>query len=262
MEPVTSVGAGLAILGSKDILTKILGPSAEYIGGEVAGFVEKCNINLNTIFNCAHRKLGNRLEEEGTVNSRVLKHVLDEGRFCEDQLTAEYYGGILASSKTDTGRDDRGVAVTATLNLLSTYQIRAHYLCYYLFHKLHQKSELTLGRQNNEMKIFIPASVYEAAMDFTDNEIPSDIVTHSIVGLVRQGLLYSDYSIGSLESMQKQYSNAQEQGIIVAPTTIGSEMFFWGLGFKGSTGYELTKQGLDIGEPSIVISDGACKIQS
>jgi len=45
-DPLTVAGAGLAVLGSKDVLTKILGPSADYIGGELASLIEKCNINL------------------------------------------------------------------------------------------------------------------------------------------------------------------------------------------------------------------------
>ncbi|MDX8128321.1 hypothetical protein QLH52_13575 [Methylomonas sp. OY6] len=40
------VGTGLAVLGSKEILDKLLGPSADYIGNETKNLIAKCNINL------------------------------------------------------------------------------------------------------------------------------------------------------------------------------------------------------------------------
>ena len=56
MEPTTAIGTGLAIIGSKDLLTKLLGPTADYVGGEVKNFVDKCNINLDSIFNKTYKK--------------------------------------------------------------------------------------------------------------------------------------------------------------------------------------------------------------
>lgn len=106
MDPITTVGTGLAVIGSKDVLVKILGPTADYVGGEVKNFVQKCNVNLDNIFVRAQKKLGSRIDEPGAVSPRVLKHVLDEGRFCEDSIVADYYGGVLASSKSEVNRDD------------------------------------------------------------------------------------------------------------------------------------------------------------
>lgn len=77
MDPISTVGAGLAVIGSKDILVKILGPTADYVGGEVKNFVAKCNVNLDSIFIRAQKKLGDRINEDGRVSPRVLKHVID-----------------------------------------------------------------------------------------------------------------------------------------------------------------------------------------
>lgn len=256
MDPITSVGAGLAVLGSKDLLVKILGPSADYLGGEIQGLVQKCNINLDNIFTKAIVKLGTRLESTGQVNSRVLKHIIDEGRFCEDELTAEYYGGILASSKTDTGRDDRGIAIVSTINVLSTYQIRSHYLFYYLFHQFYSNVSVSLGTDRHKLKIYIPGSVYGAAMDFSSDEDSAKILAHCVGGLARHGLIHENYIIGSQEFIKKHYKDAPEQGLIVAPTVEGAEVFLWGLGRQGATGYELTEGLVEIEPPMIQITDG------
>jgi len=109
IDPTTLIGAGLTAFASKEILTKLLGQTADYIGGEIKNLVEKCNVNIGDIFIKAYRKLGTRVEEPGTVNPRVLKSVFDEGRFCEDDLVKEYFAGVLASSRTSDGKDDRGV---------------------------------------------------------------------------------------------------------------------------------------------------------
>lgn len=55
------------------ILNKLLGPTADYIGGEARGLVEKCNINLDRIFSIAVKRLGNKIAEPGLVSPRVLR---------------------------------------------------------------------------------------------------------------------------------------------------------------------------------------------
>ena len=41
VDPNALIGGGLAALASKDLLTKLLGPTADYIGGEIKDLVEK-----------------------------------------------------------------------------------------------------------------------------------------------------------------------------------------------------------------------------
>lgn len=90
MEPAITVGTGLVVLGSKEILSKLLGPTADYIGEEILNLVKRCNINLDNVFAAAVRKLGNKIDEPGVVNPRILKHIIDEGLFCEDAVIAEW----------------------------------------------------------------------------------------------------------------------------------------------------------------------------
>ncbi len=116
-DPSTDLGAGLAVLASKDLITKLLGPTAEYIGGELRHLAEKANLNLDSIFNRAMRKLGNKIDTPGSVSPRVLKHVWDEGRFVEDELAAEYFGGLMASARSPDGKDDRVLSLRAHLKL-------------------------------------------------------------------------------------------------------------------------------------------------
>jgi len=258
MDPTIAVGTGLAILGSKDLLLKILGPSADYVGGEVKNFVEKCNFNLDEIFKKAARKLGDRMDEDGAVSPRVLKHVVDEGRFCEDDLTAEYYGGILASSKNRIDRDDRGVTLLAQVKDLSVYQLRFHFMAYMVMHRLFQGDGLNLGDGNDcrKMKVFVPMKIYEAAMAFEDGEDPSAILSHCLFGLNRHNLI-SDFASGNAEWLLKQNKGITEPGVVFAPTLTGAELFLWAIGLQGATGRELVSVTIKGSVDGVTVPDGS-----
>lgn len=263
MDPVTAAGAGLAVWGSKDLMAKLLGPTADYIGGEAKNFVAKCNVNLDGIFRKATQKLGDRIETEGTVNPRVLKHVVDEGRFCEDELTSEYYGGILASSRSGNGRDDRGVTLLATIKDLSVYQLRFHYLVYSIVNRLFSGRAFNLGDIGDcqKMEIFIPRRVFNKAMAFTPDENPHSVLSHVLYGLNKHGLI-SEFSSGSLEFMRKQIPQIPEAGIVLSPTLPGAELFLWSVGMSGASGREILKVQIQGSVEGFEIDDGFMSMES
>lgn len=262
MDPISTVGAGLAVLGSKDILTKVLGPTADYVGGELKGLIDKCNINLDQIFVKAKKKLGDGLEEDGIVSPRVLKSVLDEGRFCEDELAAEYYGGVLASSKMKSNRDDRGVALMELIKRLSVYQLRLHYLFYYLI-KEHGNENERIGVQKERRKnrIFIPFSVYIDGMEFTEEEEPSVILSHSIAGLLTNGLIGDDYQFGAQDHIKPIFSECPEYGgIVLTPTVLGAELFLWAEGVNSIDAANILSSDFKKPKSIIPIVEGSIKI--
>lgn len=232
MDALSIAGTGLAILGSKDLLNKILGPSAEYLGAQTKGLIEKCDINLNNIFEKAAKKLGERINKDGTVSPRILKNIWDEGRFCEDELAAEYFGGILASSRTENGRDDRGLALLATVKCLSVYQLRLHYFLYSLLKKKFDGQKLNVGIEDDRRKmlVFIPADVYVKAMEFLQSEYPDIILTHSMQGLGRENLVADEWTKGDKEYLGKIYKEIEKDGLVVMPSSYGIELFLWACG--------------------------------
>lgn len=151
LEPLTtlSIGAIAAYLG-KDGLQKLLGPTADYLGQGLRDFTERRVNNIGLIFKSAQSKLGERIESPGEVPPKVLKAVLDEGSFSNDLLAIEYFGGILASSRTELGRDDRGARLGKVVDTLSTYQLRAHYLIYTTIRRLFTNSGLRFNQDGRE----------------------------------------------------------------------------------------------------------------
>jgi hypothetical protein len=122
-------------------------------------FAQRRMENIGKIFQNATRKLGDKIEKPGMVPPKVLKAVLDEGSFCDDVIAIEYFGGVLASSRTEKGRDDRGARIAKTIEELSSYQIRTHHLIYATIRSKFSSSGLPFNMEGRpKMQLFLPFS--------------------------------------------------------------------------------------------------------
>ena len=254
-DPTIIIGTGLAVLGSKDVLTKILGPTADYLGNEAKGLVEKCNINLNSVFERAKRKLGERIDQPGAVSPRVLRHILDDARFCEDELAAEYYGGLLAGSRELGGTDDRSLPYLSKVKQMSVYQIRLHFAFYYEVLRHHKDAGLNLGVGTDCGKagLVIPHEFLIAFLPPADLSSKYwSLMSHSVVGLHSLGLIGS-YGYGDIKSHLTSFTNASENAIYMAPTFSGAELFMWALGLEMPSGHQFFKTDIATVEKTIPI---------
>ena len=226
------ISTSAIVLASSPLLNKLLGPTAEYLGEELKSFVQKRIENVRRIFSVAERRLGDKLERPGVVSPRVLKRVLNEGSFCEDDLSLEYFGGVLASSRNEIGRDDRGSTFMELLGRLSTYQIRSHYIIYTIMKRLYDGGGLNVGidMDRKRMRTYIPASTYIIAMEFCEKENPSLILEHVIYGLVKEQLIGADFAIGSPKSLPTYFKEDMEPGFIIEPSGLGIELYLWAHG--------------------------------
>jgi hypothetical protein len=230
-------GTGLTILGSAiggaKIVEKILGPTSEYIGEQLKEWTVKRVNNTANIFKNAEKKLGDKINDVGKVPPKVLKGILEDGAWCEEELQVEYFGGVLASSRTGISRDDRGAYFVSLISRLSTYQLRTHYLFYHLIKHLFDGEEINIndGSKWYDLQLFLTFNDFFNAMDFTKEEVTnrSNIMSHVIWGLKKEDLL-ADFSFGKTEYIQKTFKGATEPGILFVPTTIGVELFMWAYG--------------------------------
>ncbi len=235
MNEVTSlIGAGaLASYLTRDALQKILGPTAEYLGNELKEFTKRRIENIGRIFSIAEKKLGNRINNPGAVPPRVLKAVLNEGSFYDDEIAAEYFGGVLASSRTGSSRDDRGARIAKTIDSLSTYQIRAHYLIYVTLRHLFAGTGLLLGvNERPKMRFFLPLTAFMHAMDFDQSETVevTTVVTYIFYGLSSENLIDS-WRSGDKDLIKKECPDAISGGILCQPSALGAELFLWAFGY-------------------------------
>ena len=243
---VNNIGTGLALLGtaevSKDAVQRMLAPTADYIGTGILSS-SKAAVNVARVLVKAVGRLGNRIDAGGQVPPRVLKNVLDEAPWIEDELMAEYLGGILASSFGDRLADDRAVALQSTLRRLSSYSVRAHYVCYaqsYLllrgqvrWAKVYQ--DLENLHIVSDLRLFGPHEQYAESLGVPYGDEYWPVLTHTFASLKREDLL-SVTTWGDKPYLDRVLSDdgiphvVPADGFIFGPTEAGEELFLWAMG--------------------------------
>lgn len=234
MEPVTSIGLGaIAAYLAKDGVAKLLGPTADYLGEGLKNLTQRRVESIGQIFANASAKLGNRLDQPGQVPARVLKAVLNEGSYCEDPVALEYFGGVLASSRTERGRDDRGARMAKLIDNLSAYQLRTHYLLYSTISILFAQSgrRFATDEDRAQMQTFIPFQGYVASMGFSEDELSNpQIMQHIWHGLSSDDLIEGRWQFGNQLSLRPIFARAPDDGIVFHPSSLGAELFLWAFG--------------------------------
>jgi hypothetical protein len=268
---VVEPGVGLTVLGSAPIVLKILGPTADYIGDGLQNWAERRSENVRQIFGRAERRLGEEgLNRPGEVAPQVLKQILEDGSYCDDELGQEYFGGILASSKSSMPRDDRGATLAALAGRLSRYQLRCHYLMYAHARRLLVGSDLNLGmdaERDAHGTIFMPWPAWEAgmALDGDEQERMADIVEHCIAGLVRENLIDGN-GIGwgdeeMLSEFRPERAFPAPGGLVFVISLLGFELFTQAHGLSGTPKFAFLDPSLDFGvDLDVSIGEGAIKV--
>lgn len=256
----TIVGAGMAVLASKDLINKVLGPTADYIGEEIKHLVQKSNANLSVIFTCATRKLGQKIDHPGSVNPRVFKQIWDEGRFIEDELAAEYFGGLLASARSPDGKDDRILSVLSTVRDLSVFDLRLHYLIYVSIRRLFVGRSFSVAVQEDRVQagIFIPFDVYCQVLGLKNGPSAQELAAHSLITLIKHEMIDHRFSMGPPEKIKQYCIKADRPGIIVIPSFFGAELFLWAHGYSDRHINELLSTDIEFPiQAGIVVPEGA-----
>ena len=234
MVDLTTLGiaGGLGYVG-KDVVNKILGPTAEYLGQQLKEYAQKRLENTGKIFSNAEKKLGDKLDHPGQVPPKVLKTILNEGSYADDAVATEYFGGVLASSKTEIGRDDRGARLAKMIDNMSAYQLRSHYLIYSTISELFSQGENSFYTDTDriKMQLFLPLQGYCDAMAFTQQEWNnSQLLAHIFHGLSTDGLIATDWQYGQQDFLKEHFGDVPDRGIICGPTTFGAELLLWAFG--------------------------------
>lgn len=229
MDTQATITTGLALLSTKDLLLKILGPICDSIGKGVQNFLEERAEVMKRICSRTKMKLGNTIEIPGSVPFRVWKEILEAGSLSTDGLLVEYYSGLLATSRTASGKDDRVLPLLSLLKSMSTYQVRMHYIFYYFLHSAFLGREINImdARQAQQSLIFIPFCDLEKSMSFDPTENAYCLSTQAIYWLVDSGLLSKNTAFGNREFLIQNHHSLiiNQDGVIVGPSPKGAELF-------------------------------------
>ena len=225
----------LQIIGGAWTAQKLLGPSLEYLGGELKHWTEIRLKNLRRIFENAGTKLRN--PEDGSVPPRVLRQVVNDGSFCDDQLFVEYFGGILAGSRTDNPSDDRALTLASLVSRLSTFQIRAHYLFYTAAREVYTGTGVKLNERCDLQRacVFIPLDAFCKSVGIAKDKSLSHMCPHILGGLERENVIgpSSGWGFRKTEILERlSRGSVVEPGVIVRVNSVGIELYLWAHGWR------------------------------
>ena len=107
-------------------LQKAFGPVLSEIGEDLKKLYA---IGRDKILVAGYKKIRNP-EDGKQANLRVARDVFWNGAFTADEVCAEYFGGVLAASRSNDGHDDNTIQFVSVIKSLSSSQLRLHYFIY------------------------------------------------------------------------------------------------------------------------------------
>jgi hypothetical protein len=260
VEVVKALGDGtVTVLLAKDLAPRVLGPSFDLLGDGIKNFAEQRAKTVYRIIGVAAERLKEKLEEPGVVPPRVLARVFNEGSYLQDDLAVAYMGGVLASSRSPAGRDDRGARLASLVERLSAYQIRMHYIAYASMALAHRGKRLALGLDGrNALTTFVPGDQLEACMEFNEEEQSRayDLIRHCLHGLQADGLLGTHWCFGERAHLTRDYPWADGTGLVVQPSHQGVELFLHALGQGSQSDEYLTSEDADLSINGVALPTG------
>lgn len=230
------VGTGLAALGTaqvtKDMLGRMLGPTADYLGEGFRDWTERGLSNVRTVFANGAERLGDRLDTPGGVPPRVLQAVLEQAQFAEDEVAREYLGGVLASSRSEDSRDDRAATHARLIGDLSTYALRTHYLLYTALRAIEDGRNVDAWNLGDtaRQRFYVATTDYLLGMDFNEAESEfgriNGILADTFLNLGRFNLL-GTWAIGTPQSLRSAVLNLAfpKPGLVFSPSREGALLY-------------------------------------
>lgn len=191
--------------------TKLFGTALATMGDDINKLY---NRGRDKIVDAATKKVDNP-EDGKSVNLRAARDVLWNGAITEDEVCAEYFGGMLAAARSEDGKDDGVVHYVDTIKAMSARQLELHYVIY--------KSWQTLLKQKIDTPINVALSedvqkwtIFMARGELATRQLPYD---RDLTVLHRLGLLidfkYDNYVV---DGISLPYAS-------VTPTTYGIMLF-------------------------------------
>ena len=162
-------------------LQKVFGPVLSEVGDDIKKVYAK---GRDKLIATAYRKIDDA-EDGKQANRRVARDVMWNGAFTDEPVCAEYFGGLLAASRSIDGKDDGAIQFVNVVKSLSSRQLRLHYIIYHCLNRqLAAESEPINVGQSSELN---NKSLWLASRELTDRldlHIETDLnILH------RQGLL-------------------------------------------------------------------------
>lgn len=215
-----------------NLALRAFGPFADALGHELERLPSFASRNLERLAGAFSRR-ATQLDQE-VMSTRLFKHVIDEASWADDEIVAEYLGGVLAATAKGPVSDS-GVVIAHLIKRLSAAQLRAHFLIYSEMRRLRdpvQELDLSQSAEQAKLHLEIDYESFFASMEPspTSEDGRRTLLDHVILGLAREELVHEhswNYERGSLHPEDGSLPRRQ---LSVHPSPLGAELFLWGMG--------------------------------
>jgi hypothetical protein len=152
-----------------------------------------------------------------TINHRVAFKAITEASMTDDEVTADYLGGVLAASGPN---DDSGAAIVAQIGRLSSHQLRFHYVIYRELRRLWPLgARLNLHQETEAKRAGLRLDLRDLANSLGMPGLSS--ISSNITVLARERLITDEWRVHVVNDQPVAE---------VRPSGIGAEFFLWGHG--------------------------------
>lgn len=190
--------------------TKLFGTALATMGDDINKMYVQ---GRDKIVEMATKKVENP-DDEKKVNLRAARDVLWNGAISDDEVCAEYFGGMLAAARSEDGKDDSVVHYVDTIKAMSSRQLELHYVIYKAWQALLNQAEKSINvAQSSDVNSW---HVFMNGVELIERHLPYDrdlTVLHRL-GLVSQ-FKYDNHVVGGISM----------PFIEVTPTTFGVMLF-------------------------------------
>lgn len=196
-----------------------LGPTLKAIGIDLESLYQYAKKGTAKLFVAANMKLkkSKKPVDGQTTNLRVARDVIMNAPYSDDEVSAEYFAGLLIESRSEDGKDDSAMYYLDIIKSMSAKQILLHYLVYSSINKLTTKNQVAQGlnmHQSGELgNLAIAVSTLEIGM----SGIRKDIDYNAI---------YSKGLISAYEYKTDKDEQGNEYNVsIFYPTILGIQLY-------------------------------------
>lgn len=241
MEPIGAAASAAVVAAGKaageaapGVFARLFGPSADVLGDHWATLLKQRLGNVQRVVEAADQMTSS---EPGSIPPRVAARIFEDAQWADEPMMAEYLSGVLASSRTPGGTDDRGVYWSSLAARLSSDQLRLHYMIY------REASEALFELDLTKVSfpyfhVFIPLDVMEDDRGWPESSA-WNYFEDAVWGLVNEGLLSIDKTqTGQVASLAQQWdidASEHNAGAVVTTSVMGFKLYRWGTG-NGRTG--------------------------
>jgi hypothetical protein len=219
---ISTVAQATAALGGVGVVRRIFGPAADEVAEALRRLTEYRLRNVGRVVAKAEQKSPSSVTPAvAGLSIRALEPVLQHAGTADDDIVADYLGGVLSTCRRVA--NDDSLAWTALISRMAARELRLHYQLYTCVRRS------ALGRADLNVLDSPGRHALRAHVGMDSSAIDLRSLPDVLAGLEREGLLGGMWSFGKSSA---EFPGSSTLPILdFEPSLTGMNLFAWGQGF-------------------------------